>query len=228
MIIIGHRGAAGIEPENTIPSIEAAVEAGVDMVEFDVRVTKDKQLVVLHDANCKRIAGINKNIDEMTLEELNALTTRSGHHIPRLDEALSAAKDIPVLIDCKGKNWADLLNSALNGQSNIIAVTARDVQELAKFKHFRPQLDTYLNAFIWSFEAIYNAKHSSFFGVAINFWVLNPLVYIYAKRSNLKILIYTVNWPILARFLYFLYPQAAFITNVPHRLAPLAKRRNNT
>jgi len=78
MVIIGHRGAAGIQPENTVSGIEAAVSAGVDMIEFDIRATKDKQLIVFHDPNLFRIAGINKNIHEMTLQEISLTTTLSS------------------------------------------------------------------------------------------------------------------------------------------------------
>ncbi len=98
MIIIGHRGAAGIEPENTIPGIKAAVREDVDMIEFDVRVTKDRHLVVFHDGNLQRIAGVSKNIDEMTLSEINKTSTHSGHPIPGFAEAMKAAGKIPVLI----------------------------------------------------------------------------------------------------------------------------------
>jgi len=54
MIIMGHRGAAGLEPENTLLSIERAMEIGVDAVEIDVRLSKDKELVVIHDATVDR------------------------------------------------------------------------------------------------------------------------------------------------------------------------------
>ncbi len=50
MLIIGHRGARGLAPENTLASFKAALEAGVDGVEFDVRSTKDSKLVILHDS----------------------------------------------------------------------------------------------------------------------------------------------------------------------------------
>src|SRR5688572_2551541 len=127
MIIIGHRGAAGIEPENTIPSIDAAVAEGVDMIEFDLRVTKDKHLVVFHDPNLLRISGINRNVSDMTLKEIQLTSTRSGHPIPTFHEAMEAAGDIPVLLDCKGKGWADALIKALEHYPDLRpCVTARD------------------------------------------------------------------------------------------------------
>ncbi len=229
MIIIGHRGAAGIEPENTIPSIEAAVHERVDMIEFDLRVTKDGQLVVFHDPNLLRISGINKNISDMTLAEINVTTTKSGHPIPAFAEAIETAGDIPTLLDCKGKGWAKALHEALKKHNGPTpAVTAIDTEEMFRFKELRPEIETYVSELTKPFEGIYKAKTLNFTGVSLNFWVLNPLAYRYAIRNNLKFLIFTVNRPILARFLHLLYPKAAIITNVPHKLAPLAKRRSET
>lgn len=227
MIIIGHRGAAGMEPENTIPSIEAAVRQGVDMIEFDLRVTTDRHLVVFHDANLLRIAGINKNIGDMTLKEINTTATHSGHPIPGFHEAMEAAGDVPVLLDCKGKGWAELAHEALKKYKGPTpAVTAMDTKEMFRFSELRPGIETYVSELTKPLEAIYRARLLGFTGISLNFWVLSPLAYYYAKKHNLKFLIFTVNHRFLARFLHFLYPKAAIITNVPHKLAPLAKRRN--
>ncbi|GAG33384.1 unnamed protein product, partial [marine sediment metagenome] len=54
MIIMGHRGAAALEPENTLLSIGRAIEFGVDAVEIDVRLNKDKEVVVIHDSTVDR------------------------------------------------------------------------------------------------------------------------------------------------------------------------------
>ena len=62
MKIIGHRGAAGLELENTLPSIRMAIELGVDGVEFDVRITADRQLVLCHDDNTSRMSNVDKKI----------------------------------------------------------------------------------------------------------------------------------------------------------------------
>jgi glycerophosphoryl diester phosphodiesterase len=229
MIIIGHRGAAGIKPENTLPAIKAAVREGVDMIEFDIRVTKDNHLVVFHDGNLQRITGVSKNIDEITLAEINKTATRSGHPIPSFTEAMKAAGKIPVLIDCKGKGWAELIHKELkNHKGPTPAVTASDTQEMLRFSQLRPNAETYVSEFTRPFEAIYKAKLLGFTGISLNFWVMNPLAYRYAQRNGLKFMIFTVNHRLLARFLHFLYPTAPIITNVPHKLAPLAKRRTET
>lgn len=226
MIIIGHRGAAGIEPENTIASIRAAVKEGVDMIEFDIRVTKDRKLIVFHDSNLKRITGLNKNVSELNLSEINKLATRSGHPIPLFKEAMDAAAKLPVLIDCKGKGWADLLHKELRHHKGPTpAITAADTHEMFRFSELMPEAETYISELTKPFEAAYKARLLGFTGISLNFWVLTPIAYYYARKHKLKFMIFTVNYPILARFLHLLYPSAAIITNVPHKLAPLSKRR---
>lgn len=70
MKIIGHRGAHGLAPENTIVSIEKAIEHGVDMIEFDVRVTKDGYAVLHHDGHLTDPNGNQLNISQSNLSEL--------------------------------------------------------------------------------------------------------------------------------------------------------------
>ncbi|HEX9503887.1 MAG TPA: glycerophosphodiester phosphodiesterase [Patescibacteria group bacterium] len=98
MLVIGHRGASGIELENTIRSLKKAQELGVDMVEFDIRRSLDGQVVLSHDSNLKRLFGTRKSIKDLTVEELRKA---SNNEIPTLQEALeniSAPIDIHVKV----------------------------------------------------------------------------------------------------------------------------------
>ena len=61
-LIFGHRGSPTYITENTIASFEKAIEQGVDGLEFDVRLSKDKKIIIFHDATLQRLAGINKKI----------------------------------------------------------------------------------------------------------------------------------------------------------------------
>jgi len=93
-----------------------------------------------------------------------------------------------------------------------------------RFQELRPDIETYTSELIKPFEAIYKTRLLGFTGISLNFWVMSPLAYFYARRSKLKFLIFTVNSRFLARFLHFLYPEAAIITNVPQKLSPLANK----
>ena len=85
---IGHRGAAGHVLENTLASIEKAIELGVDYVEIDLRLTRDGHVVVLHDATIDRTTRGNGRIKYLTLAQLKRIKTKDGQHVPTLQEVL--------------------------------------------------------------------------------------------------------------------------------------------
>lgn len=94
--LCAHRGALETHPENTIPAFRAAIEAGAQMIEFDVWLTKDKQMVVIHDATVNRTTNGNGKVSDLTLGEIKKLDAGSwkskefnGVKIPTLKEVLS-------------------------------------------------------------------------------------------------------------------------------------------
>jgi glycerophosphoryl diester phosphodiesterase len=88
---IGHRGAAGHAPENTLASVRKAIEFGVDVVEVDLRLTRDGQVVLLHDATVDRTTSGKGRVSAKSLEGLKALAA-GGEPIPTLDELLDLAR----------------------------------------------------------------------------------------------------------------------------------------
>ncbi|MCY0868409.1 MAG: glycerophosphodiester phosphodiesterase [Desulfurococcus sp.] len=86
--VVGHRGAGGIAPENTLKAVEAGVKAGADIVEIDVRATRDGRIVVFHDANLKRLAGVERSIRDVDFEWLRSNVRINGEVIPLLEEVL--------------------------------------------------------------------------------------------------------------------------------------------
>ncbi|HET9671386.1 MAG TPA: glycerophosphodiester phosphodiesterase family protein [Actinomycetota bacterium] len=94
-LVVAHRGASVEQPENTIDAFEAAIDAGADAVEFDVRMTADGQAVVMHDPDVSRTTSGTGLVSEMTLEEIRKLG------VPTVEEALRclsgrAAADIEI------------------------------------------------------------------------------------------------------------------------------------
>jgi glycerophosphoryl diester phosphodiesterase len=69
-LIIGHRGAKGIAPENSLSGFKKAVELGIDGIELDVHLTKDRKLIVIHDMDLQRLAGLKIPIKQLTFKEL--------------------------------------------------------------------------------------------------------------------------------------------------------------
>jgi glycerophosphoryl diester phosphodiesterase len=98
--IIGHRGAVGLEPENTLRSFRRAQEVGADEVELDIRLSADGHLVVVHDATVDRTTDGTGTVAELTLARLQALDAGAGERIPTYAEVLDAI-DISVQTEIK-------------------------------------------------------------------------------------------------------------------------------
>lgn len=219
MKIIGHRGAAGLALENTIASIKAAKQAGVDAIEFDVRLTSDHQFVLCHDQALSRISDSDHVIKDTSLKYINEVILSNGERLPTLTEAIKACGKTPVIIETKGTNWAEYLATILVNHPTIDAtVISFNHRELGVFAKLLPDIPTYAIERTKPFDAIQFAKQNHFTGVDMNFWLLNPLTYWMARRKQLDIIVYTVNFRWIAWFLNVLFPKIAITTNHPHQM----------
>jgi glycerophosphoryl diester phosphodiesterase len=91
MFIIGHRGARGVEPENTLLAVRTGM-ACADYVEVDVRLTRDRIPVIMHDLLLDRTTNGAGPVNEYTLEKLKAFDAGKGEKIPTLEEVCSIVK----------------------------------------------------------------------------------------------------------------------------------------
>jgi glycerophosphoryl diester phosphodiesterase len=110
-LVIGHRGAMGYRPENTMPSFEHALALGADCVEFDVHLTRDGVPVVIHDEAVERTTNGHGLVHELSLGELQRLDAGAwfsaeyaGARIPTLDEVLEWARLSGMAVDVEIKN----------------------------------------------------------------------------------------------------------------------------
>jgi glycerophosphoryl diester phosphodiesterase len=226
MRIIGHRGAAGLAPENTVLALKAGIVAGVDALEFDIRTTSDGHLVLSHDSSLQRMYGLDKKVKDTPLAELKKLRTADGQPLPTLQEALIAAGDTPLCIEGKNGHWAKRLAKVLKEHPNKTQITVISFShhELFAFSQQCPEIPTLVLEHRNSFDAINAARVYGFDGIDINYWTLNPLTYFLARRHKLEITVFTVNKPWIASFLRVLYPGIGLTTNYPNKMQFLRPR----
>ena len=106
-LIIGHRGASGLEPENTLASFRRALELGADGVECDIHLSRDGQAMVIHDPTLQRTTNGNGAVAEMDLAQLRRLDAGHGERIPTLEELLELIRGRgQVFCELKGKGSA--------------------------------------------------------------------------------------------------------------------------
>jgi glycerophosphoryl diester phosphodiesterase len=104
---IGHRGACGHAPENTLASIEQAIAFGCALTEVDVQRTADGSLILLHDERVDRTTNGKGLLAEMNLEAVRKLDAGRGQKIPALDEALKTAHGrISLILELKAEGLA--------------------------------------------------------------------------------------------------------------------------
>jgi glycerophosphoryl diester phosphodiesterase len=106
-LIIGHRGACGYEPENTLRSFARALKDGVRMIELDVHVCASGELVVMHDDTIDRTTNGHGEVAHLTFEQLRAFDAGKGERIPLLSEVIDLVNRTAIInIELKGPGTA--------------------------------------------------------------------------------------------------------------------------
>ncbi len=149
--VIGHRGAAAHAPENTLPSFAAALEAGVDAIELDVRMTSDGIPVVMHDATLDRTTDARGAVTALTLAQVQRADAGArftadagrtfpwrdrGVQVPTLAAVLEAFPDVPVALEVKDAAAQGAIRRVLeeHGATTRCVVAASPASALGVFR----------------------------------------------------------------------------------------------
>ncbi|MFJ3135364.1 glycerophosphodiester phosphodiesterase [Streptomyces sp. NPDC086843] len=144
-LTIGHRGVMGVEPENTLRSFVAAQEAGLDVIELDLHLSKDGALVVMHDARVDRTTDGTGAIADKTLDELRALDAGRGERVPLFTEVLDAVRT-PLQAEIKDVRAARALAEVMNdrGLADRVEVASFHDEAIAEIARLVPGVRTAL------------------------------------------------------------------------------------
>ncbi len=114
-LVIGHRGALGHVAENTIESVEKAIELGVDGIEIDVFRCRSGQIVLMHDDTIDRTTNGQGYIEDLSISQVEQLIVEGRYKVPLLQDVLNTLNDQYVLnIELKGRNTADEVSHIVN------------------------------------------------------------------------------------------------------------------
>jgi glycerophosphoryl diester phosphodiesterase len=221
MKIIGHRGARGLAPENTLASFAKALEHGVDEIELDVRVTKDHIAIVHHDKDLHDPSGNAMSIVTSTYNELKA-------HKPDLntfEEAMRAInRAVPVLVEVKPHVTVAPISKVINtlltsGWSNSDMLLASFSQHtLLELHAAQPGIEKVVIERWSSVKAVYRAKQVS--AVRLNMrasWLWYGVIRGLSHRGY-KLAPYTVN-DVAKIKRWEKYGLSAVITDYPDRFS---------
>ncbi|WP_328498098.1 glycerophosphodiester phosphodiesterase family protein [Streptomyces sp. NBC_00414] len=193
-LTIGHRGIMGVEPENTLRSFTAAQQAGLDLIELDLHLSKDGALVVMHDADVDRTTDGSGPIAEKTLAELRALDAGRGERVPVFEEVLDAVT-APLQAEIKDVAAARALAEVMNrrdlvGRVEVLSFHDEAVAEIARLV---PGVRTALVASRYGIDVVERATAVGATTLVLNIRRLTLEVVERARKADLRIIGWVVN-----------------------------------
>jgi len=202
ILIIGHRGAKNVAPENTLKSFKKAIELGADFIEFDMHLSKDREIIIMHDEDISTITGKQGLIKNMTLEELKKLDCGEGEKIPTLTEVIEIAKGkIGLQCEVKSQGLTEQLVKSLRANSLIDSslISSFIFKELVQLRKIEPNLKIglLLSDRLLSFKAmkkqIQKAIKEKFYSIHPFYKGIKRKIVKFIHENNLKIIAWTVD-----------------------------------
>lgn len=220
-LIIGHRGAAGLAPENTLASFQRAFNLGVDAVELDVHLV-ESQLVVIHDDKVDRTTNGLGLVADFSLENLQKLNAGEGQTIPLLNEVFEILpSSTGINIELKGSETGTALSKQLpflHGPAvENLLVSSFNHAELAAFHVSKPEVHC-APIFSKSQNNIVDiARELDAWSVNISNQIANTLLIKELRDNGFRVLVYTINDVTRSRELANLGASGVF-TDFPDRV----------
>ena len=200
-LVIGHRGAMGHAPENTLPSIRAALKLSVDAIEIDVFRIASGELVVFHDNTLGKLTNGKGRIEEKTLDELSTLLVLGSAKIPTLKEVLTEINGAAsVNVELKGTHTAegtialfdDFVSNGIFTAEQLY-VSSFDWDELRDFRKATNKYDIALLTDKNPLDAVNVAYELNAVAINPNYRQLSADIVHSLHAYGLKVIPYTVN-----------------------------------
>ena len=197
MKICGHRGAKNEQPENTLKGIQYAIDCGVDAIEIDVHLTKDREIVVIHDPTLDRTTDGTGKVEEHTLAEIRNLNAGNGEKVPTLDEIIKLVKDSGIEIQIEIKAEAVIEKVVETIQKNDLyssaAVICFNHRVLQLVKKFDSKIITICLMVAIPVDPIAIAKSCGAQGFSLNLTTIDKQLIDECHAAGLFVGVWTVN-----------------------------------
>jgi len=202
ILIIGHRGASAIAPENTFKAFKKAIELKADYVEFDIHKTKDGEIIIIHDSDTFNATGVKGLIKDMTLDQIKSLDAGEGEKIPTLQELISITrKKMGLQIEIKSINLLDKMIQILKEEDllNTSIVSSFLLDELLKLKLLEPSVKIGLLLPIELVrpklikKKIVKVAKNNFYSIHPYYNITDKEIVDFAHSHGLKVIVWTVN-----------------------------------
>lgn len=206
-LIIGHRGASGYEPENTLRSFERAIAMGAQMIELDVHLAKSGEIVVIHDATIDRTTDGKGNVRDLSWKQLQKYHVGTSERLPLLSEVFEAVNQrATIIIELKDPAAAlpvaDLITGYVKHKKcsyeNFI-VASFDHYAVLRFHEYCPQVKTgvIFDGNPIGYADIARRAHANYAMMAYE-WITKEFI-ADAHASGIQVFAYTVNTQAIAK-----------------------------
>jgi glycerophosphoryl diester phosphodiesterase len=195
---IGHRGAAGHAPENTLAAIQKGIALGVDFVEIDMRRTADGVLVALHDATVNRTTNGRGRVDRLSLQEVKKFNAGNGEHIPTLEEVLKVIEGrAGLMLELKTRGAAQQAAEAVReaGFSNSVIYASFLHSELKHVRTVDPEASLMVLFGSLSRASVARAIKYGTSYVGLRHDKATRVLVDSFHRSNFRVFVYTADAP---------------------------------
>lgn len=184
----------GVEPENTLRSFAAAQQAGLDLIELDLHLSKDGALVVMHDAEVDRTTDGTGPIAEKTLEELRGLDAGRGERVPVFEEVLDAVRT-PLQAEIKDVAAARALAEVMQRRDLVsrVEVSSFHDEAVAEIGRLVPGVRTALIASRYGPDVVERAQEAGAATLCLNIRRLTLEVVEHARKADLRLIGWVVN-----------------------------------
>lgn len=184
----------GLEPENTLRSFVAAQQAGLDVIELDLHLSKDGALVVMHDTDVDRTTDGTGAIAEKTLAELRALDAGRGERVPVFEEVLDAVR-LPLQAEIKDMQAARALAEVMLRRDLVarVEVSSFHDEAIAEISRLVPGVRTALIASRYGTDVVERAVEAGAATVCLNIRRITLEVVEAARKADLRIIGWVVN-----------------------------------
>jgi glycerophosphoryl diester phosphodiesterase len=196
--VIGHRGAAGYEPENTLRSFRRALEIGVHGIELDVHLSKDRRVVVIHDPTVDRTTNGHGYVRDLSFEELSKLDAGMGERIPLLEEVMDLVKDRAILqIELKGEGTEEPVLRIIEerGFVNRVVLTSFFHNRVKKVKDLNPRIRTGILIVGRPLDPVHMAKVAKADAIHINYMTVDRELVDEVHREGLQVTVWNADEP---------------------------------
>ncbi|MFE7706652.1 glycerophosphodiester phosphodiesterase [Streptomyces sp. NPDC057486] len=184
----------GVEPENTLRSFVHAEQAGMDVIELDLHLSKDGALAVMHDAEVDRTTDGTGPIAEKTIAELRELDAGQGERVPVFEQVLDAVRS-PLQAEIKDAAAARALAEVMLRRDLVdrVEVSSFHDEAVAEITQLVPGVRTVLIASRWKSDVVDRAKAVGAATLALNIRRLTLEVVEQAHAEGVKVIGWVVN-----------------------------------